>query len=58
MSLDDACKSQLLCYLDTGYSPDEFRTLVETMYKNTVKDINSAVFVLVLLKKIKTDTPK
>lgn len=58
MYLAEACNSQLLTYLDTGYSPTEFRKIVENMYKNMVKDVNSTLFVLVLLKKIKPQAPK
>lgn len=36
--------------LDAGYSVEEFTKLVQTMYKNKVKDIDDALFDLVLIQ--------
>ena len=42
-----------ICGLDTGYSVDETKQLLHTMYKNIVEDVNKADFNLVLYRKEK-----
>ena len=42
-----------ICGLDTGYSVDETKQLLHTMYKNIVDDVNKSEFNLVLYKKEK-----
>lgn len=39
--------------LDTGYSLDETRNIIRTMYKNKVKDIETESLVYIVVKKIK-----
>lgn len=58
MYLAEACSSQYLCCMDTGYPPDAFRNIVMTMYKNSAPDIDKALFDLVMLRKIKPEKQK
>lgn len=43
---------EILCYLDTGYSKEEFINLVRTMYKNQNVDCDTQMFVFYLIKHI------
>jgi hypothetical protein len=44
--------NDFIAAIDTGYSADEMKQLIKTMYKNKVKDIDNQDFVLILLQRI------
>lgn len=46
--------NEFICGLDTGYSVDETKNILHTMYKEKVPDVNHAEFNLVLFKKEKS----
>ncbi|RYC70014.1 ASCH domain-containing protein [Spirosoma sordidisoli] len=48
--------NEWIARIDTGYSLEEFRNLVQTMYKNIVRDFTTQEFVLVLLETIDEST--
>jgi uncharacterized protein YqfB (UPF0267 family) len=44
--------NEWIARIDTGYSLEEFRKVVRTMYKNIVTDFGTQEFVLVLLETV------
>ena len=45
--------NEFICGLDTGYTVDETKNILYTMYKDKVADVNKADFNLVLYRKLK-----
>lgn len=44
--------NDFIAHLDTGYSAEDFKKLVRTMYKNIVKDFETQKFDLLLIKRL------
>jgi len=44
--------NDFIAAIDTGYSVEEMKRLIKTMYKNKVKDIDNQDFYLILLQRI------
>jgi hypothetical protein len=45
--------TDLTCYLNTGYSAEETKNIIRSMYKNTVFDWNTQKINVLLFKKVK-----